>query len=625
MAAPGLHEVAAPETDSVAAKPGLPTARPPGIPPDPWTAFATTTDRGPGRIRRSVRALGRAMIHEYTLVILGAIALAVLMTWPTLRYPLHTIAQDTWNPTLQAWQIAWSGHILLTDPAQLWQANSFFPARYSFAFSETLLGYAPLGMIGSGPAAAILRYNIIFVLAHALLFIGAYALTRQLGAGRTGAALAGVAFAYAPWRLAQEGQLHLISVGAIPLALAMLARGHGWSLRYGLRADRRHAGWAFGGWLVAAWQLSLGFGVGLPFAYAIAVLVVVSALAFGVRRIRRLPRGRLSWRLFTADLIGFLFFSSVGTLLALPYLKVMRLHPNAEPSGEAIRFFSPPLRSLLIGPPESRIWGAVHSVPRQSLSWYPEMSLLPGFTLYALALAGLIFSVWTVRQRLLLLVGVLVTAILTTGTGFFGGRWTYLPLVEHLPGWDSIRTPGRLILWTTLFLAVLAAGAVAEFVHRAEFLSAQRMPPWPGPWLRLATLVPLILVAVEGTNVTPHPVVPAQPAAMRTATGPLLVLPTGPLGDQHVLLWSVSKFQKVANGTGDFIPQQQEELRRAATTFPDAASIQYLRSFGITTVVLLRDRVAGTPWERAGDMPVDALGIQREDVDDAVVFRLQTP
>jgi hypothetical protein len=612
-------------TDDKPAKPRLPTARPPGSPPDPWTAFATTADRGPGRIRRSVRALGRAMIHEYALVILGAIALAVLMTWPTLRYPLHTVPQDTWSPTLQAWQIAWSGHILLTDPGQLWQSNAFFPARYSFAFSDSLLGYAPLGMIGSGPGAAILRYNIIFVLAHALLFIGAYALIRQLGAGRTGATVAGMAFAYAPWRLAQEGQLHLISVGAIPLALAMLARGHGWSLRYGLRSDKRHAGWAFAGWLVAAWQLSLGFGVGLPFAYAIVVVIVVTALAFLVRRIRRMPRRRLSWRLFTADLLGFLIFASVGTLLALPYLKVMRLHPNAEPSDEAIRFFSPPLRSLLIGPPESRIWGAAHSVPRESLGWYPEMSLLPGFTLYALALAGLLFSVWTVRQRLLLLAGVLATAILTTGTGFFGGRFTYLPLVDHLPGWDGIRTPGRLILWTTLFLGVLAAGAVCEFVRRAEFLSAQRFPPWPGPWLRLATLIPLILVAVEGTNVTRHPVVPAQPAAMRSATGPMLVLPTGPLGDQHVLLWSVSRFQKVANGTGDFIPQQQEELRRAAATFPDAASIQYLRGFGIQTVVLLRDRVAGTPWERAGEIPVDALGIQREDVDDAVIFRLQAP
>jgi hypothetical protein len=101
-----------------------------------------------------------------------------------------------------------------------------------------------------------------------------------------------------------------------------------------------------------------------------------------------------------------------------------------------------------------------------------------------------------------------------------------------------------------------------------------------------------------------------------------LVLPTGPLGDQHVMLWSTSRFQPVANGTAPFVPQRQEELRRVSASFPDAASIQYLRGRGITTVVLLRDRIAGTPWERAGDVPVDALGIQREDVADAVVFRL---
>jgi hypothetical protein len=605
-----------------APKPRLPTTRPPGAPPDPWTAFASTPERAPGRIRRAVRAVGRVAIHEYTLVVVVSIAVAVLMTWPTLRYPLHTIPQDTWNPTMQAWQLAWSGHILLTDPMQLWQSNAFFGERYSFAFADSLLGYAPFGMIGSGPTAAVLRYNILFVLAHALLLIGGYALVRQLGAGRTGAAVAGVAFAFAPWRLAQEGQLHLISVGAIPLALAMLARGHGWSLRYGLRPERRHAGWAFAGWMAATWQLILGFSIGLPFAYALAVLMVIVAVLFVYRRIRRRPRPELRWRLFLADLFGPLIFASVGTLLALPYLKVARLYPNATPSAEEIRFFSPPLRSLLISPPESRVWGSAHAAPRASLGWYPEMTLLPGFALYALALAGLLFSVWTVRQRLFLLLGAVVTAILTAGTQFFGGRWTYLPLAEHVPGWDTIRTPGRLILWTTLFLAVLAAGAVAEFVRRAEYLSAQRVPPWPGPWLRLATLVPVLLVLAEGTNVTRHPVVPAQPTALRTVGGPTLVLPTGPLGDQHVLLWSTSRFQPVANGTGSFVPPRQQELRQVSTTFPDVNSIQFLRSRGITTVVLLRDRITGTPWERAGDVPVDALGIQREDLDDAVVFRL---
>ena len=131
-----------------------------------------------------------------------------------------------------------------SDPARLWQSNAFFDESYSFAFGSSLLGYAPAGMIGSGPLAAVLRYNILYVLAHALLAMGGYALIRQLGAGRTGAIVGAVAFAYAPWRLAQEGHLDIISAGGIPLALAMLARGHGWSMRYGFRPDRRHAGWA---------------------------------------------------------------------------------------------------------------------------------------------------------------------------------------------------------------------------------------------------------------------------------------------------------------------------------------------------------------------------------------------
>ena len=104
---------------------------------------------------------------------------------------MHTVPQDIWDPARQAWQIAWSGHILLTDPAHLWHANAFYPERYSFAYGDSLLGYAPAGMLGSGPDAAILRYNILFVLAHALLAIGAYALVRQLGARPTGAAVAG--------------------------------------------------------------------------------------------------------------------------------------------------------------------------------------------------------------------------------------------------------------------------------------------------------------------------------------------------------------------------------------------------------------------------------------------------
>jgi hypothetical protein len=110
---------------------------------------------------------------------------------------------------------------------------------------------------------------------------------------------------------------------------------------------------------------------------------------------------------------------------------------------------------------------------------------------------------------------------------------------------------------------------------------------------------------------------------MRTVTGPMLVLPTAGLTDQTVMLWSTTRFQQVANGSGGFAPQRQSELRRSVAAFPDAGSVQYLRSLGIGTVLLLRTEAAGTPWERAGDIPVDTLGIRREDLDDnAVLFRL---
>src|SRR5690348_4424816 len=123
------------------------------------------------RIRRILR-------HEWTVVAVLATALAVVMTWPTLAHATTSLPQDWGDPTLQAWQVAWDGHALLTDPVRLWQANAFYPERYSLAFSDSLLGYAPAGMIGSGRTAAMLRYNLLFVFAFALASFGAYALAR---------------------------------------------------------------------------------------------------------------------------------------------------------------------------------------------------------------------------------------------------------------------------------------------------------------------------------------------------------------------------------------------------------------------------------------------------------------
>jgi hypothetical protein len=562
-------------------------------------------------------------VHEWVLASVGAVLLAIAMTWPTLRYPRHTIPMDIWDPTLQAWQMAWSGHALKTEAAQLWHANVFFPDRFSFTFSDTLLGYAPAGLIGDGPVAALLRYNIMFVLAHALAFLGAYALVRQLGAGRTGAAVAGAAFAYAPWRLAQGGHLHVLSSGGIVLALAMLARGHGWSLRHGYRPERRNAGWALTGWLVAAWQISLGFGIGLPFAYVLGLIVLAVTVTMAVRRVL-LPRRHRPFggRLIFADVLGGLIFGMAGALLALPYFRVTELHPYARRTVGEIALYSPPIQGFFVSPAQSRIWGEVHSDARAALPFGGEMTLLPGFMLYGLALAGLFLSIWTVRQRLFLLLGVIVTIVFAMGTRFFGGHATYVPLFEYAPGWAGIRTPGRLVLWTTLLLGILAAGAVCAFVERARDARIDRATNGFGFWLRLATLLPLILVLVEGLNRTPHPVVPTAPEALKAAQGPVLVLPSDPLLDNNVMFWSTDGFPQVVNGNSGFVTQRLADVRQATQSFPDLASIDYLREMGVKTVIVLRPQIAGTPWQAAADTPVEGLGIEREERGDAVVFRL---
>ncbi|WP_422755125.1 hypothetical protein [Micromonospora sp. WMMD708] len=674
--------------------------------------------------RRLAGVSWRIARHEWTLAALAALLLAVVLTWPTLRDPASTIPQDTGDPTLQAWQVAWGGHALLTNPLQVWHSNTFYPEPYTYAYSDTLLGYAPFGMIGDGPVAAVIRYNLLYLLTHALALFGAYALARQVGAGRAGSAVAGVAFAYAPWKLAQAGHLHVLSIGGIALALAMLARGHGWSLRHGHRPDRVRPGWVVAGWAVAAWQVTLGFGIGLPFAYVLGLLCLGAVVTYGVVWLRRRTRPVVPRRLLLADLAGGIGFAGVTLAMAAPYFEVVARNPSGRRTVAQIEMFSPPWRGFVTAPPESWLWGERHEAARATLGFPGEMTLLPGVVLLSLAVAGLFFSAWRLRHRLMLAGAALVSVALAAGTTFGGdGDPGYVTLVEHAPGWDGVRTPGRLVLWTTLLLGLLAAGALTvrgpapetapgadpergtdpgtepagdqspgsdaeqgtvpvgeqrpgpagdqppgpdtepgsepavpvlrpagapvlvEASAPAEVAGprpALRSAAWSGSaaeqaapresaperparqWrlARLALLVPLLLVLLEGVNRTPHVPAPEQPAVLRGLTGPALVLPSDGIRELHVMLWSTDGFPKVVNGLASFTPQSQERIRAASMTFPDATSVAYLRQVGVRTVVLLPGWAAGTPWADVAVRPVDGLGISREVVGEDVIYRL---
>ena len=601
------------DTDVLESSAKAPTAIAAPVKPD-WEHFAPLTPRPPrrpGRVRRF-------LAHEWTVVSLVALLVSAVLNRDGLLHPTTTLPQDTFDPSLTSYLIAWVGHALLTDPGSLWHPNAFFPAPYALAYSDPLLGYAPAALFGTGPTAAVLRYNILFVLALALVLVGGYALARQVGLARVGAAVTAVAIAMAPWRLAQAGHLHVLSIGGMLLALAMLARGHG--VRFTPGKDRRRVRpwWAAGGWLVATWQLSLGFATGLVFMYVLLGAFLIGLLVLAIRGWS--PRPPLP--LVIADAGGGALFAGVAVLLAQPYLKVLELYPYARRDVAWIELYSPPWRGLLTAPAESAVWGDLHATARAELSVPAEMALLPGFALIALAMAGLFFSVLKIRVRIALAVGVAVTAVLALGTqGPGGGRFGYLVLLDTVPGFEGVRTPGRLILWTTIGLALLAGGGVAALAVRAKEAAQARGLPRPVPTARLALLIPMALVLAEGIGTTAHVPVPTAPAALAGVPAPYLVLPTD-MGDAHVMLWSTDRFAPVVNGESGVQPAELGRVREEVRTFPDAASVAYLRDLGVRTVVVPNALAAGTPLAQAATMSIAGLPLRREVAEDAVLFHL---
>jgi hypothetical protein len=564
--------------------------------------------------------------HEFFVACAAAVLLAAAMIWLVPPYavwllsatkvpfqaanPVSTIIGDGGDPTGQAWIVAWNGHSLLHGFADLWTTNAFHPEQWGLALTDSLIGYAPAGVLGSGPEAAVLRYNILFVLAFALAWLGGYFLVRQLGADRVAAAVAGAAFAYAPWRYGHDGHLNIVSTGGITLALAMLARGHGYSFTHGMRAERVRPGWAVAGWLVAAWQISLGFGVGLAFAYVLAAVCVVGLggwLAGG--------RPRPGARLVAADLGGGLVFAAVTLYFASIYQHVRELHPGIERSWEYVDVFSPTWRGLLTAPRTSLLWGADHEAARAAMgNAANEKVLLGGLVLYGLALGGLFFSIWTVRQRCLLAAGVVVGVLLALGTN----GPLYRLLFLHVPGFDGIRTPGRLILWPTLLLGILAAGLLTRLSRQA----AERARPGFATAAARAVTVPLLcLVLLDGMPNLDHVPAPVAPAAFAAAPTPLMVLPSDEGIDLNIELWSTAGFPRMVNGAAGYTTTGHQAVRDAMRDFPSRSSQDMLRAIGVRSVLVLVEKVRNTPYEPVLTAP-PTPGVTRHDIGPDILYTL---
>jgi hypothetical protein len=544
-------------------------------------------------------------------IVLG-IVLAFAMTWPLALYLGRDVPGEYGDPFFDAWQVSWFGHALIHQPLDLFQSNRFWPDPDSLAYNDVMLGYAPAGLFGMGsPGAAMLVHNVLLLFTYALAFVGAYLLARELGARWPGAIVAGAAFAYAPWRLSHVRHLGVLSSGGIPLALFLLIRGY----------RRNNPRWVIAGWLVATWQMTLGFSLGIQFGYLLLVLAVIAGV-YWLRGARR----DVSRAVVGATVGGIALLTLVVALQAQPYFRVRDAHPEAARTPDKVAFLSPRPKSFLVAPPENIVWGDRTAVRRDTLLWPIEQALFPGITITLLAILGLWSKVYPASLRIGLGVGVVVAGVLSLGLPHYPdadrGFTPYRLLYKYGPGWDSIRTPGRLNTLTSLGLALLAAAGLCLIVRWVRGLSVLRDDRRRAVASLAVTGMLAGAVLLEGFGSIPHWRTPSLPAGVADAPAPQFHLPSDYPHDLIYSWWSVEGFPKMVNGAGSFEPSTLVLARSVATGFPDAASVAYLRGLGVRSVILHPSLAFGTPWQDAARRPIDGLPLTREDRGDVVIYRL---
>jgi hypothetical protein len=300
------------------------------------------------------------------------------MTWPLALGLGRDVPGDLGDSLLNLWILGWgaenvprllTGQIALAD---YWNANIFHPEPLALSLSEHLFGQViqivPVYWLTGN---LILAYNLLFITSFALSGFGMYLLVRDLldeGPGFSLAAfIAGLIFAFLPFRIAQVAHIQSLSAQWMPFAL------------YGFRRYTRTGHWqALAGGSGALLMQNWSCGYYLIFFAPFVPIFVVHQM-WTARRLRQ-------WRIW----VGFALAAAVvaaGTwpFLAL-YLDAQRVHGFERSAGEVIRY-SADVFSYLTAPEALRLWGGVmQAYPK------PEGELFFGVVPWVLVLIAVVWS-----------------------------------------------------------------------------------------------------------------------------------------------------------------------------------------------------------------------------------------
>ena len=144
------------------------------------------------------------------------------MTWPLATGLTRDIPGDFGDPLFTSWVLSWDATHLGRG---WWSANIFAPHPLALAYSEHFLPQAlqvlPIYAVTKNP---ILCYNLLFLSTFALSGLGMFLLGRELTGSAAAGFVAGLAFAFAPYRIANIPHLQVLSSAWMPFVLFGLHR-----------------------------------------------------------------------------------------------------------------------------------------------------------------------------------------------------------------------------------------------------------------------------------------------------------------------------------------------------------------------------------------------------------------
>jgi hypothetical protein len=312
------------------------------------------------------------------------VVLSVAFTWPLAAHLGTRLAADQGDPAFNGWVLAWTaGQLLdalrgnLSALGSYWHGNIFHPEPLTLAYSEHLTAQAvQILPVYAATGNILTAYNLLFISTFALSGWGMYLFVRDLTGRPLAAFLAGVAFAFAPYRLGQFSHLQVLSSGWMPLALLGLRR---------YVAGGRVRALAGGAAALLLQNLSCGYYLLFftPFAGAYALYEMAA---------RRRLRDRRTW-------IGLAGAAAAVALLTLPfvapYLQLRQIRDLGVRTVDEISMFSADTHALVSIAPNSRLLG-------EARSGYvaPEGEGFVGFTIAAFAIGATVAGLIAIVRRL---------------------------------------------------------------------------------------------------------------------------------------------------------------------------------------------------------------------------------